>query len=245
MSEVVFIGTSDAFGAGGRRQSSTLVRGPSGGLMFDCAGTTLSGMNELGIERGEVDTIVLSHFHADHFAGVPSMLIAMLYEDQRGEKLRIAGPPEVEQRVRAACDALGHPLEDRLWSFKTEFTVLEPGKPTHLGPVDVVGFQTHHNPEANPQGYVVTVGDKRVAYSGDTGWFDALPDLVRGSDLFISECTQVEPGYEYHLSLEELVERQDQFDVGEMILTHLGTEMAKLRGQCQLPTADDGLIIRV
>lgn len=245
MSEVVFIGTSDAFGAAGRRQSATLVRGPSGGLMFDCGGTTLSGLNELGIQRGEIDTIVLSHFHADHFGGVPSMLIAMLYEDQRDEPLRIAGPPEVEQRVRAACDALGHPLEDRLWRFKTEFTVLEPGKPTRLGPVDVVGFQTHHNPEANPQGYVVTAGDKRIAYSGDTGWFDTLPDMVRGADLFICECTQVEPGYEYHLSLAELVERQNEFDVGEMILTHLGTEMAALRGRCQLPTADDGLIVRV
>ena len=42
----------------------------------------------------------------------------------------------------------------------------------------VVGFQTHHNPEANPQGYVVTAGDKRIAYSGDTGWFDHLTDLV-------------------------------------------------------------------
>ena len=245
MTELVFIGTSDAFGAGGRRQSATLLRGPSGGLLFDCGGTTLSGLNELGIERGEIDTIVLSHFHADHFGGVPSMLIAMLYEDQRDETLRIAGPPELETRVRAACDALGHPLEDRLWRFKTEFTVLEPGKPTNLGPVGVVGFQTHHNPEANPQGYVVTAGDKRVAYSGDTGWFDGLPDLVRGVDLFVCECTQVEPAYEYHLSLEELVTRQDEFDVGEMILTHLGTGMAERRGRCQLPTADDGLTLRV
>jgi len=245
MSEVVFIGTSDAFGAGGRRQSCTLVRGPSGGLMFDCGGTTLSGMNELGIERGEVDTVVLSHFHADHFGGVPGLLIAMLYEDLRDAPLRIAGPPEVEERVRSACEALGHPLEDRLWRFKIEFTVLEPGKPARLGPVDVVAFQTHHNPEANPQGYVVTAGDKRIAYSGDTGWFDALPDMVRGADLLVTECTQVTPGYEYHLSLEELVDRQNEFDVGEMILTHLGTEMAELRGRCQLPTADDGLIVRV
>jgi ribonuclease BN (tRNA processing enzyme) len=245
VSEVIFVGTSDAFGAGGRRQSATLVRGPSGGLLFDCGGTTLSGLNELGIERGEIDTIVLSHFHADHFGGVPSMLIAMLYEDQRDEMLRIAGPPELEPRVRAACEALGHPLDDRLWRFKTEFTVLEPGRPTTLGPVGVVGFQTHHNPEANPQGYVVTVGSRRVAYSGDTGWFEALPEMVAGADLFVCECTQLTPGYEYHLSLEELVERQDQFDVKDMILTHLGTEMAKQRGECALPTADDGLIVRV
>ena len=34
MSEVVFIGTSDAFGAGGRRQSAILVRGPAGGVLL-------------------------------------------------------------------------------------------------------------------------------------------------------------------------------------------------------------------
>jgi len=245
MTEVVFVGTSDAFGAGGRRQSATLVRGPSGGLLFDCGGTTLTGLNALGIERGEVDTILVSHFHADHFGGIPGMLIAMLYEDQRDAPLRIAGPPEVEARVRAACAALGHPLEDRLWRFKTEFQVLEPGKPASLGPVGAVAFQTHHNPEANPQGYVVTAGEKRIAYSGDTGWFDALPDLVRGVDLFVCECTQLAPGYEYHLSLEELVDRQGEFEVGELVLTHLGTGMAERRGCCQLPTADDGLIVRV
>ncbi len=245
MTEVVFVGTSDAFGAGGRRQSATLVRAPQGGLLFDCAGTTLTGLNELGIERGEIDTVVLSHFHADHFGGIPSLLIAMLYEDQRDAPLRIAGPPEVEERVRAACDALGHPLDDKLWRFKTEFQVLEPGKPQAMGPVGVVAFSTHHNPEANPQGYMVTAGSRRIAYSGDTGWFDALPDMVRGADLFVCECTQVRPAYEYHLSLEELVERQDEFDVQELVLTHLGTEMAKLRGSCQLPTADDGLIVRV
>jgi ribonuclease BN (tRNA processing enzyme) len=245
MTEVVFIGTSDAFGAGGRRQSATLVRGPNGSLLLDCGGTTLSGLNALGIARGEIDTIVLSHFHADHFGGVPSMLIAMLYEDRRDELLRIAGPPEVEERVRAACAALGHPLEDRLWRFKTEFTVLEPGRPTPLGPVSVLGFQTHHNPEANPQGYVVSAGHKRVAYSGDTGWFEQLPELVRGADLFVCECTQVSRLYEYHLSLEELVERQNEFDVGELVLTHLGSEMAKQRGRCELLLADDGMVVRV
>ena len=40
MSEVVFIGTSDAFGAGGRRQSAILARGSRGTLLLDCGATT-------------------------------------------------------------------------------------------------------------------------------------------------------------------------------------------------------------
>ena len=93
MSEVVFIGTSDAFGSGGRRQSAVLVRGPSGAYMLDCGMTTGTGLCELGIERDEVDTILVSHFHADHFGGIPPFLLAALYEDERRHPLRIGGPP--------------------------------------------------------------------------------------------------------------------------------------------------------
>ncbi len=245
MTDVTFIGTSDAFGAGGRRQSAVLVRAPEGGLLLDCGSTTLTGMAELGIERGEVDTIIVSHFHADHFGGIPLMLFGMLYEDHRKAPLRIAGPPEIADRVRAASAALGHPLDKRDWSFEVRFEELRPGKRSSLGPVDVHSFETHHNPDAHPQGYVVRAGSRRIAYSGDTGWFDQLPKLVRGSNLFICECTQLERGFEYHLSLEELTERQSAFDVDDLVLTHLGHDMAQLRGRCEFETADDGLVIRV
>ena len=70
--------------------------------------TTGTGLADLGIARAEIDAIVVSHFHADHFGGIPLILLAALYEDQRREPLRIAGPPGVEQRVRALARAINH-----------------------------------------------------------------------------------------------------------------------------------------
>jgi ribonuclease BN (tRNA processing enzyme) len=75
MSEVVFVGTSDAFGAGGRRQSALLVRAPQGAVLLDCGLTTVTGLVALGIERDEIDAIVVSHFHGDHFGGIPFLSI--------------------------------------------------------------------------------------------------------------------------------------------------------------------------
>ena len=100
-------------------------------------------------------------------------------------------------------------------------------------------------PKSNPQGYRVKLGQEQVAYSGDTGWFDDLPRLVAGSDLFISECTNHVDGFEYHLSHEILVEKKALFDCGRILLTHLGSEMADRRGSCDFETADDGLVLKL
>ena len=60
MSEVIFVGTSDAFGAGGRRQSAALLRTGSGSVLMDCGVTTNTGLADLGIDRDEIDVVLVS-----------------------------------------------------------------------------------------------------------------------------------------------------------------------------------------
>ena len=245
MSEIVFVGTSDAFGAGGRRQSAILVRGANGGMLLDCGTTTGSGLNALNISRNEIDSIVLSHFHGDHFGGIPLLLLAALYEDSRRAPLRIAGPPGVEARLRALAAAMGYPMDEHDWSFPIDFEELPAGRELELGPVRVSSFETRHSPSSVPHGLIVAIGARRLAYSGDTGWFDDLPDRVAGSDLFVCECTYRKNNFEYHLNYDTLVSQRDRFDCGRILLTHLGDEMADRRGQCSFETADDGLSVRL
>ena len=159
MSEVVFIGTSDAFGAGGRRQSAILLRAPGGNVLMDCGPTTGTGMSDLGISRDEIDTILISHFHGDHIGGIPALLLGAFYEDSRKHPLRIAGPPGIEARVRELAAALCYDLKDRQWSFPILFEELIPGKKTEIGPVTVHSFKTFHQPHTCPHGLVVDVGD--------------------------------------------------------------------------------------
>jgi ribonuclease BN (tRNA processing enzyme) len=245
MTEVLFIGTSDAFGSGGRRQSAYLVRAPSGTVLLDCGTTTGTGLATLGVHRDEIDTIILSHFHADHFGGIPLFLLGALYQDARRQPLRIAGPPDVEARVRLASAALGHPIDEHEWSFPILFQELPTGAETESGPVSVRTFPTRHSPESHPRGVWIQTEGRSLVYSGDTGWFDELPSRVNGSDLFICECTQVERAYEFHLSLEELAEHQHEFDCGKHLLTHLGREMRSLTDFGGFEVADDGLAIKL
>lgn len=243
MSELLFIGTSDAFGAGGRRQSAILVRVGSGALLLDCGATTGTGLDALGVARDEIDAILVSHFHADHFAGIPLLLLAMLYEDERRHPIRIAGPRDVERRVRELAAAMGHALERRDFGFRIDFEEMPPGRALEIGPARATAFETHHTPDSHPHGLLLESGRERIAYTGDTGWFEGLPRAVAGSQLFISECTYRRANFEYHLNLETLEARRHDFDCGRILLTHLGAEMADRR--CSFETADDGMKIRL
>jgi ribonuclease BN (tRNA processing enzyme) len=245
VSEVVFIGTSDAFGAGGRRQSAVFVRGERGGMLFDCGGTTNTGLAQLGLSRDEVDVILVSHFHGDHFGGIPSFLYGALYTDRRSHPLEIVGPPEIEARVQALATALGYHLEDRDWTFPIRYREIHAEQTLEAGPAEIVAFATEHQPESHPQGYRVRLGPECISYSGDTGWFEALPQKIAGSHLFICECTLHGAALDFHLSLEEIREHRDDLDCGRLILTHLGEEMSAERGQIEIETADDGLAVKV
>ncbi|MCS5636490.1 MAG: MBL fold metallo-hydrolase [Myxococcota bacterium] len=243
MDEVVFVGTSDAFGAGGRRQSAVLLRGPRGALLMDCGATTNTGLSQLEIDRGEIETILVSHFHGDHFGGIPHFLMAALYTDRRTEPLTVAGPPGIENRVHALAAAMGHELETHRFPFPVSFQEVQAGTDQEIGPARITAFETQHQIEAHPHGYRIELGGAQIAYSGDTGWFDALPSKIAGSDLFVCECTLFDHRLDFHLSLEEISEHRSEMDIGRLILTHLGSEMSQRRGEIEFEAADDGLLV--
>lgn len=245
MSEIVFIGTSDAFGAGGRRQSAIFARGERGGMLLDCGATTNTGLSQLGISRDEIDVILISHFHGDHFGGIPAFLYASLYTDERQHPIEIVGPPEVEARVHTLALAMGHDLEHPDWTYPIRYREIRANESFTAGPAEIDAFATEHQPESNPQGYRVRLGREQIAYSGDTGWFDDLPKQISGSDLFICECTMHDTQLDFHLNLQQLREHRDDLDCGRLILTHLGHEMAEQRGQIEIETADDGLAVKL
>jgi ribonuclease BN (tRNA processing enzyme) len=154
---------------------------------------------------------------------------------------------------------MGHRIDERNFGFELEFLELPTGDEREIGPVRARTFQTHHQPDTHPHGMLIETGEERIAYSGDTGWFDGLPEQVAGSALFICECTFLTPQYEFHLDHETLTQQRERFDCGRWILTHLGGDMSQAREEMRqagqatshtgkeggFETADDGLVVEL
>src|SRR5580704_8029084 len=93
-----FVGCGDAFGSGGRFNTCFHLVGRQINALIDCGATSLVAMNKLAINRNGIDTIFISHFHADHIGGLPFFILEANYVLKRERPLTIVGPPGLESR---------------------------------------------------------------------------------------------------------------------------------------------------
>ena len=72
--DVVFLGTAGSMPTARRAPSATLVRRGGEKLLFDCGEGTQRQLLRSDVGLVELHEIFLTHFHADHFLGLPGML---------------------------------------------------------------------------------------------------------------------------------------------------------------------------
>ena len=102
-----------------------------------------------------------------------------------------------------------------------------------------------HHPSS--LGYRFDLGGKTLGVTGDTRWCANLEELARGSDVFVVECTSVEPVEQAHVSLGEIRERAICLGSGRTILVHLTDAVAAELAANPVPgvsASHDGMIYR-
>ena len=82
-----------------RYLTSLLVRCAGHSLLIDCGEGTQVALRSAGLGFKAIDTICLTHFHADHIAGLPGLLLT-IGNSGRTEPLRIIGPEHVGEVVK-------------------------------------------------------------------------------------------------------------------------------------------------
>jgi len=244
---LTFLGTADAFASGGRAHSAYWIDDARGAYCLDFGPTSLSRAKALGRDPDELDGVLLTHLHGDHIGGLAVLLMDLEFRAHRTRPLVIAGPPGHQKRVTALRNSSFPSLVQRGHSYPLVFETTEvPGTVTFLGR-EVTAIRARHDSEAVASSLVVDDGACRLAFSGDTGWQETLPELVRGADAFVCECSEVEPGFWAHLSVAEIETHRAALAVGRLFLSHLG--VASRRVACEraaeldVTVADDGLVV--
>ncbi|MDG6220950.1 MAG: MBL fold metallo-hydrolase, partial [Candidatus Thermoplasmatota archaeon] len=92
---MVFLGTGGSWPSKEAAVSAIALRMPNRTLLFDCGEGTQRQLMFSSVSFMTISHIFISHYHGDHFLGLPGLIQSMSLNDRK-DKLVIVGPEGVE-----------------------------------------------------------------------------------------------------------------------------------------------------
>ena len=170
--DVVFLGTGGSVPTARRATACLLARLGGDRLLFDCGeGSQRQMQRSTGLVQ--VDEIYVTHFHADHYLGIPGLLKTYDLTDRR-RPLRVVGPPGLVDLFKALARIFGR------IGYELELVELGEGEAIRRDGYEVRSFPVEHRVRA--YGYAI-VEDERPGHldpdrAAELG-VEAGPDLGR------------------------------------------------------------------
>jgi ribonuclease BN (tRNA processing enzyme) len=211
---VTILGCSGTYAAAGNACSGYLVRGGGTTVLMDAGPGTLANLqNHVGL--ADLDAVVISHSHPDHWLEIPVMRNALRYVLGQSDL-----PLYSTAETLGLAEDLGH---GQLRPTFVPETITD-GSEFSIGPLRFRASRTDHPPET--LALRVDLGDESLAYTADTGPRWSLAELGPDIDLAISEATFLEadlpvPGDRVHLTAAEAGAGARSSKVRNLLVTHV------------------------
>lgn len=222
--DLAFIGTGNAFAPQRCWSGFTL----NDRVLFDAPPTALFALKSMRQPLAQIDAVFISHFHADHFFGLPFLLLEYAYETRRSSPLTLIGPPGLEDRLRRLIE-LGYPsLNQRVPRYGLSFVEIEDGCAGEVAGLRYEAVEVEHGGEAlRSFGFRIEVGGRVLAYTGDSQYCEPLLRLGRGADVLVGDCTYATGrNRPEHMSFDEISDLRDRLGGDtRLVLTHLGADV--------------------
>lgn len=243
---VQFLGCGDAFGSGGRFHTCFFVRSDSTRFLIDCGASSLIAMKRFGVDPAVIDTILVTHLHGDHFAGLPFVILEADLLGKRTRPLVIAGPPGTKRRLVETMEALFPESSRVTLRYPLDVVELPAELPRRLGLITVTSYVVEHpTTGAPPLALRVECDGRIIAYSGDTTWTESLCRVARDADLFIAEAYYFDRKNKMHMDYQTLAGHLPELGAKRTILTHLSADMLARAGSLPYESAEDGKVVHL
>ncbi len=243
---ITFVGCGDAFGSGGRFNTCFHVSTETTRFLIDCGASSLIALKRAKIDVNAIATIFITHFHGDHFGGIPYFLLDAQFFSKRTNPLTLVGPRGLEDWFEKVMETTFPGSSKAHRKFDVHLIEATPGTPQMINDVECQSVLVRHGPPAGPfLAYRLSAGARIVAYTGDTEWTDSLIEVGRNADLMIAEAYYFEKKVPLHMDLATLEAKLPHISPKRLILTHMSEEMLAQLPQISHETAEDGKIVEL
>ena len=231
MIEVTFLGTGSAMPPRDRGNTAFTVRTENMLFLADAGPSVYGDMSRAGIDPARIDTIFLSHGHADHILGFPQIALLQKFIT-KDPPLRIYCTPTVRESVCAITKLAFPEAADGLNKFN--WIELAEGPRQSHDLTDDIQLTTElvFGPLYMPVlGLRLDFFDKGVslAFSSDTAPSETVASLAHNCDLLIHEASfsatlqpDVSPELFFHSDARQAGQIATRANAKRLALVHLG-----------------------
>jgi ribonuclease Z len=188
--DLVFLGTSGSMPTAQRAPAAVLLRRGGERLLFDCAEGTQRQLLRSNVGLIELREVFLTHYHADHYLGLPGMLKTFSLRG-REVPITIYGPPGLRDLFSALRRIFG-----RL-SYTVELKELRPGDELIREDYRLEAFAVSHGVSAVGYGLVEDARPGRFdVQAADALGVPSGPErgaLQRGESVTLVDGTTITP----------------------------------------------------
>jgi ribonuclease BN (tRNA processing enzyme) len=231
------LGKSPSWQDAGGACSGYLIQEDDTAVLVDCGNGVFAKLREQ-IDYVDVDAVVISHLHADHFLDLVPYAYALTYAPRQqpvpvdrwpGTNCPacpvLHAPPGAKELFRRVVGAWGN--ED-LIEKAFELREYDPEQEIEIGPIRISFQRVPHFTETFAMSISSMNGSGRIVYGADCSPTDALEDFARGADLMLVEATLPRPertGMRGHLTAEEAGGHAKDAGAKRLLLVHISDEL--------------------
>ena len=171
----------------------------NGKHLFDAGWCAVLKMRQYGFDPMALESLILSHFHQDHYLGLPQLLFYLGLHKRQGPPLSIFGPREhLEPVVKAAVEFLQTSRFPEL-AFDYRLIPLAPGDQCELADLKLNTIAARHVSGANraEPALVYKVTDKVngacAVLTGDTHYHPPIAEFAKAVPLLIHDGVHTSP----------------------------------------------------
>jgi ribonuclease BN (tRNA processing enzyme) len=231
------LGKSPSWQDAGGACSGYLIEEEGTAVLVDCGNGVFSKLRER-IDYIDLDAVVISHLHADHFLDLVPYSYALTYAPRQQPvpvdrwpgtdspaRPELHAPPGAKQVFRRVVGSWGN--ED-LIEKAFELREYDPSSGIEIGPIRITFQPVPHFTETFAMSISSTNGSGRIVYGADCSPTEVLANFARNADLMLVEATLPRPertGMRGHLTPGEAGGHAKGAGAKRLLLVHISDEL--------------------
>ncbi len=243
MFTITVLGSGNAFNDGERSYPAFLIQTNNSQFLIDCGPTTVLQMRKLGFDLDFLDGMIITHFHGDHIAGIPFLLLDFHYLSKRTRQFTCVGPKGLNATIERLYEACYKKTASEPRSYPLNYKILKLGEIISEFGAKIQAFSMLHSSES--LGYRISHPSATIAITGDTSWNDEIPKMANGVDLLISECNFWNMELGGHMNYKILEKHLSEINARKIVLTHPSSDVLEHEKELRLPLLQDDQVITI